>query len=74
MKERKNIEITNIKVNRQNFFGVLARILNLFKKDLQEKTYIFDKEEILTEIIRDLRVLQKHCLIVDKNENDRKSN
>ena len=64
--ETNNREIITISANRQNYFGALAKILILLKKDYQEKTYHFDKDELLTEIIRDLKMYQKHYKIVKK--------
>ena len=31
-----------------------------------EKTFIFDKDELLTEVIRDLKALQKNCVIKNR--------
>jgi len=74
MKNNKNVEMTTIYANKENYFEALAKILILFKKDYQEKTFIFDKDKILTEVIRDLKALQKHCVIKNKNGKIRKHN
>ena len=61
-----NTEIITIDVNLDNYFGALAKVLLLLKKDYQEKTFIFDKDKLLTEVIRDLKVLQKNCVIKNR--------
>ena len=57
--EKNNQKLITIDVNLDNYFGALAKVLLLLKKDYQEKTYIFDKDKLLTEVIRDLKNLQK---------------
>lgn len=74
MEKNKNVEMTTIYANKENYFEALAKILILFKKDYQEKTFIFDKDKILTEVIRDLKALQKYCVIKNKNGKIRKHN
>ena len=64
--ETNNREIITINASIENYFGALAKVLLLLKKDYQEKTFIFDKDELLTEIIRDLRALQKNCVIKNR--------
>ncbi|HNV61802.1 MAG TPA: hypothetical protein PKN54_02545 [Candidatus Cloacimonas acidaminovorans] len=74
MDKDKNVEIITIKADKDNYFGALAKILLLLKKDYQEKTFIFDKDKILAEIIKDLKALQKYCVIKNKNGKTRKHN
>ena len=64
--EINNREIITINASIENYFGALAKVLLLLKKDYQEKTFIFDKDELLTEIIRDLKALQKNCIIKNR--------
>jgi len=64
--ETNNRETITINANIENYFGALAKILLLLKKDYQEKTFIFDKDELLTEVIRDLKALQKNCVIKNR--------
>jgi hypothetical protein len=64
--ETNNREIITINASIENYFGALAKVLLLLKKDYQEKTYLFDKDKFLTEIIRDLKMYQKHYKIVRK--------
>ena len=66
MTKNNNVETITINANIQNYFGALAKVLILLKKDYQEKTYLFDKDEFLSEIIRDLKMYQKHYKIVKK--------
>lgn len=64
--EKNNQKLITIDVNLDNYFGALAKVLLLLKKDYQEKTYIFDKDKLLTEVIRDLKNLQKNCVIKNR--------
>jgi hypothetical protein len=64
--KKNNTEIITINANIENYFGALAKVLLLLKKDYQEKTFIFDKDKILTEVIRDLKALQKNCVIKNR--------
>ncbi|HNV63036.1 MAG TPA: hypothetical protein PKN54_08830 [Candidatus Cloacimonas acidaminovorans] len=64
--ETNNRETITINANIENYFGALAKVLLLLKKDYQEKTFIFDKDKLLTEVIRDLKVLQKNCVIKNR--------
>jgi hypothetical protein len=66
MSKNNNVETITINANSQNYFRSLAKILILLKKDYQEKTYIFDKDKLLTEIVRDLKIYQKYYKIVKK--------
>lgn len=64
--ETNNQKLITIDVSLDNYFGALAKVLLLLKKDYQEKTFIFDKDKLLTEVIRDLKDLQKHCVIKNR--------
>jgi hypothetical protein len=64
--ETNNQKLITIDVNLDNYFGALAKVLLLLKKDYQEKTFIFDKDKLLAEVIKDLKVLQKNCVIKNR--------
>ncbi|OGF26432.1 hypothetical protein A2331_05880 [Candidatus Falkowbacteria bacterium RIFOXYB2_FULL_34_18] len=53
-------------VKNEDYFGTLATILDLFRQDLLEKKFIFDKEKLLKKIVKDLKFFQENYKIVKK--------
>ena len=64
----KKNKIQNLKfhVKSEDYFGTLATVLDLFRLDVFEKKFIFDKNKILKKIVKDLVYLQNNYKIIKK--------
>ncbi len=65
----KKDRIRNLKfhIKSEDYLGTLATILDLFRQDVLEKKFIFDKDELLKEMIKDLIYLQKNYKLNKKD-------
>ncbi|OGF25115.1 hypothetical protein A2303_02055 [Candidatus Falkowbacteria bacterium RIFOXYB2_FULL_47_14] len=66
--EKERIQKLKFHVKSEDYFGTLATILDLFRLDVLEKKFIFDKDKVLKQIVKDLKYLQDNFVIVKKNE------
>jgi len=67
MQEKDRIKYLKFHVRSEDYFGTLATILDLFRLDVLEKKFIFDNDEILKKIVKDLVYLQNNYKIVKKD-------
>jgi len=65
----KKDKIQNLKfhIKSEDYFGTLATVLDLFRLNVFEKKFIFDKDKILKKIIKDLVYLQDNYKIVKRD-------
>ena len=69
-------KVKNIKfhIRSKDYFGTLATILDLFRLDVLEKKFIYDKDKVLKKIVKDLIYLQDNYQIIKKDEPNKKYN
>lgn len=66
MSEQDKIKKLEFHINSKDYFGTLATILDLFRMDVLEKKFIFDKDKLLKQIVNDLKYLQDNYKIDKK--------
>ena len=61
----KKNRIQNLKFNikGEDYFGTLATILDLFRLDVLEKKFIYNKDKVLEKIVKDLVYLRDNYKI-----------
>jgi hypothetical protein len=64
--EKDKFEKLEFHVRSEDYFGTLATILDLFRMDVLEKKFIFDKDKVLKKIVDDLIYLQTNYKITKK--------
>ena len=64
--EKNRIQNLKFHIKSKDYFGTLATILDLFRLDVLEKEFIFDKDRILKQIVKDLKYLQDNYKITKK--------
>ena len=67
MPEKDRIKYLKFHVRSKDYFGTLATILDLFRLDVLEKKFIYDKDKVLEKIVKDLVYLQDNYKIVKKD-------
>lgn len=72
--EKNRIQNLKFHVRSEDYFGTLATILDLFRLDVLEKKFIFDKDKLLKRIVKDLKFLQANYKIVKKHDKRKKQN
>ena len=65
--KKDRIEYLKFHVKSKDHFGTLATILHLFRLDVLEKKFIYDKDKVLEKIIKDLVYLQDNYKIIKKD-------
>ncbi|MCK5061941.1 hypothetical protein KAR28_05345 [Candidatus Parcubacteria bacterium] len=67
MPEKNRIQKLKFHIKNKDYFGTLATILHLFRLDVLEKKFIYDKDKVLEKIIKDLVYLQDNYNITKKD-------
>ena len=65
--KKDRIQKLKFHIKSEDYFGTLATILDLFRLDVLEKKFIFDKNKILKKIVKDLIYLQDNYKIIKKD-------
>ena len=65
--EKNKIQKLKFHIKSEDYFGTLATVLDLFRLDVFEKKFIFDKNKMLKGIIKDLVYLQDNYKIIKKD-------
>ncbi len=65
--EKNKIQNLKFHIKSEDYFGTLATVLDLFRLDVLEKKFIFDKDEVLKKIVKDLVYLQDNYKIIKKD-------
>ena len=65
--EKNKIQNLKFHIKSEDYFGTLATVLDLFRLNVLEKKFIFDKDKILKKIIKDLIYLQDNYKITKKD-------
>ena len=65
--EKNKIQNLKFHIKSEDYFGTLATVLDLFRLDVFEKKFIFDKDKILKKIVKDLIYLQDNYKIIKKD-------
>ena len=64
--EKDKFEKLEFHIRSEDYFGTLATILDLFRLDILEQKFIYDKDKILKRIVDDLKYLQDNFKITPK--------
>ena len=71
MSDKNRIKNLKFHANQNDYFGTLATILDLFRQDILEKKFVYDKKNILRKIIKDLIYFQNNYKIVKKRKTEK---
>ena len=64
--EKNKIQKLKFHIKSEDYFGTLATVLDLFRLDVLEKKFIFDKNKMLMQIVENLKYLQDNYKITKK--------